>query len=305
MKITISETPKFDAIISYLSSPFVSNRTSDVTIQCRDGFVKSHKIILASVSEVLADMLKENVGDKESWIILPDFSVQSLGLFLDNIYNFRDISEFQEINQLLMKNDEVKNTNAAGDSVKKEKFFSRELFEDFGKTIDEEELIIHQAEEDNDEHDIANCEIQEENNEKENSAKEKNKQISVNKKSQPLVDFLNRYIRDHCTMDDEGCLICNYCGLNAGNKNNFSNIEDYSFIRQHLQEEHKDHVWTWSGSGLNKSFLWKYYILDPFDKFKAICNFCGRKCSRNYGSTAGMRSHLYSAHNDLLEEYAK
>ena len=109
MKVTISETPQFDAIISYLSSPFVSNRTSDVTIQCRDGFLKSHKIILASVSEVLADMLKENVGDKESWIILPDFSVQSLGPFLDNIYNFRDISEFQEINQLLMKNDEVKN----------------------------------------------------------------------------------------------------------------------------------------------------------------------------------------------------
>ena len=295
MKVTISETPKFDAIISYLSSPFVSNKNSDVTIQCRDGFLKSHKIILASVSEVLADMLKENVGDKESWIILPDFSVQSLGPFLDNIYNFRDISEFQEINQLLMKNDEVKNINAAGDSVKKEKFFSRELLEDFGKTIDEEELIIHQADEDNDEHNIA----------KENSAKERKKKISVNKKSQSLVEFLNRYIRDHCTMDDEGCLICNYCELNAGNKNNFSNIEDYSFIRQHLQEEHKDLVWISSGTGLNKSFVWKYFVLDPFDKFKAICNFCGRKISRSRGSTTGLRNHLYAAHNDLLGEYAQ
>ena len=70
-------------------------RLTNVTIQCQDGLVSSHKLVLAGVSDFIKNILSEiPVGD-EVTLLMPDFRAEEvekfLFAFLKDTYNEKDI----------------------------------------------------------------------------------------------------------------------------------------------------------------------------------------------------------------------
>ena len=101
MGVLLAQNPRLKPVFEYLSSPLANAGTSDVTIYCGDGILLSHKIVLASISPLLAGLLHENTQDKHVSLILPEFSVRSFAGFLEHIYTFKDVRTFFEINKYL------------------------------------------------------------------------------------------------------------------------------------------------------------------------------------------------------------
>ena len=92
----------FENISEYiLQSDMRSTRNiSNVRIYCEDGVVSTHKIFLASISNFLSDLFKEN--DDISDIILPDFNMKDVLLGLENFVSKNDFQNTNEILKLLL-----------------------------------------------------------------------------------------------------------------------------------------------------------------------------------------------------------
>ena len=117
MGVLLAQNPRLKPVFEYLSSPLANAGTSDVTIYCGDGILMSHKIVLASISPLLADLLHENIQDKHVSLILPDFSVRRFAGFLENIYTFKDVRTFFEITKHLGVSDNVQSKLFENDGV--------------------------------------------------------------------------------------------------------------------------------------------------------------------------------------------
>lgn len=79
-----------DLIYQYLNNSLLSTRdgtgTSDVRIQCSDGSLAAHKLVLASVSKMLYEEFKENDWDETVSVIMPEYSVSDVSKYLQNVY---------------------------------------------------------------------------------------------------------------------------------------------------------------------------------------------------------------------------
>ena len=69
-----------------------SHNIGDVKIICRDGTVLAHKIILASVSQMLQKEFSGNFRDEILSISAPDVDRESVSRCLDSLYNRREVS---------------------------------------------------------------------------------------------------------------------------------------------------------------------------------------------------------------------
>ena len=92
-----------DLIFKYLSDSLYSNggsdKTSDVSILCRDGVVTSHKLVLASISRMLYQDFKDNIWDETVFITMPDFSVAEVSKYLKDYYSSNDLSQHSDLNK--------------------------------------------------------------------------------------------------------------------------------------------------------------------------------------------------------------
>ena len=69
-----------------------SHNIGDVRIICKDGTILAHKIILASVSEMLQEEFSGNFRDEILSILAPDLDRESVSRCLDSLYNRREVS---------------------------------------------------------------------------------------------------------------------------------------------------------------------------------------------------------------------
>jgi len=90
-------------IINYLGSSFPgkSENFSDVLITCCDGQVKAHKLVLASISQMLYSEFKQNTWDETLSIVLPDYSLPEVTHYLKAVYSCQDINKFKNFNQMI------------------------------------------------------------------------------------------------------------------------------------------------------------------------------------------------------------
>ena len=58
----------------------------DVILQCEDGSVPCHKVVLAALSPMLETILREVTGEEPPTIILPDIKLRTLTTFLTEFY---------------------------------------------------------------------------------------------------------------------------------------------------------------------------------------------------------------------------
>ena len=78
-----------DLIYQYLNNSLLRDGTSDVRIQCSDGSLAAHKLVLASVSKMLYEEFKENDWDETVSVIMPEYTVSDVSKYLQNIYKNR------------------------------------------------------------------------------------------------------------------------------------------------------------------------------------------------------------------------
>ena len=100
--IDLYKEKPFENISEYiLKSDIRSTRNiSNVRIFCLDGVVSTHKILLASISNFLSDLLKENNDNSD--IILPDFNMKDVLLGFENLVSQNDFQTSSEILKLLL-----------------------------------------------------------------------------------------------------------------------------------------------------------------------------------------------------------
>ena len=80
--------------------PGNNDNYSDVTITCRDGQIAAHKLVLASISQILYSEFKLNTWDETISIVFPDVPSSEIHQYLNCVYNCKNLEKFSSINQL-------------------------------------------------------------------------------------------------------------------------------------------------------------------------------------------------------------
>ena len=77
--------------------------TCDVTIQCSDGAVRAHQLVLASISPMLCQELCWNQSnvDEARTIIMPEITINKMSKYLEAVYSCEDLFSFQDINTII------------------------------------------------------------------------------------------------------------------------------------------------------------------------------------------------------------
>ena len=99
-----------DFILEYLSSSLSdgSDTTADILIHCNDGVVSTHRLVLASISEMLSSIFKHDTWDEPITIILPDFDSRELSSYLkDFCQNGSFLSKFSPISEILLSKQQL------------------------------------------------------------------------------------------------------------------------------------------------------------------------------------------------------
>jgi len=99
-----------DFILEYLSSSLSdgSDTTADILIHCNDGVVSTHRLVLASISEMLSSIFKHDTWDEPITIILPDFDTRELSSYLkDFCQNGSFLSKFSPISEILLSKQQL------------------------------------------------------------------------------------------------------------------------------------------------------------------------------------------------------
>jgi len=127
--ITMKNNPS-DRILAYLRSSFFdgSDSTADVLLHCSNGVIPTHRLVLASISSMLASIFKQ---DAYAWnestivILMSDFTVEQVSNYFENLYvngsskgNIADERSFIAVRNTLgasgflpMKNEEKASNN--------------------------------------------------------------------------------------------------------------------------------------------------------------------------------------------------
>ena len=85
-KVTPRSTVPAGCILQHLAS--CSDSATDVVLQCGDGAVGGHRLVLAAISPMLHAVFREDSWDEDILILLPDISVDQVKKYLsDNSTN--------------------------------------------------------------------------------------------------------------------------------------------------------------------------------------------------------------------------
>ena len=68
-------------------------KTSDVIIQCSDGVMPTHKLVLASISKMFKAVFKEDTWDEPISVIIPDSTLEETSMLMKDIYKGFDNSK--------------------------------------------------------------------------------------------------------------------------------------------------------------------------------------------------------------------
>ena len=90
-----------DVILQYLNGSLIDgdDKTTDVMIHCKDGLVLTHKLVLASISKMLYSIFKLDSWDESISLIMPDFNIEEIKGYLEDLYKCTDINGYLSINE--------------------------------------------------------------------------------------------------------------------------------------------------------------------------------------------------------------
>jgi len=88
------DTDKLRSSWEHLNAQRKSGQLCDITFKCDGGDVKAHKCVLASVSDYFVALFTLSISSAttSNIIVMDDFSVEIVSLFMDVIYSSVDIA---------------------------------------------------------------------------------------------------------------------------------------------------------------------------------------------------------------------
>ena len=85
-------------LLQYLSA---RDTVRDVTLLCSDGAVPGQKVVLAALSPMLHSVFCQHIGDEEVSLSIPDFTVDQISKYLDDVFHSTSLVEHPQINRML------------------------------------------------------------------------------------------------------------------------------------------------------------------------------------------------------------
>ena len=98
-KVTPRSTVPAGCILQHLAS--CSDSATDVVLQCGDGAVGGHRLVLAAISPMLHAVFREDSWDEDILILLPDISVGQMEKYFSDIYTSPHLEDHHELNLML------------------------------------------------------------------------------------------------------------------------------------------------------------------------------------------------------------
>ena len=91
-----------EKVLCSLSSSFTkymngNAASSDVTIVCSDGRIPAHKLVIASISSMLYEAMKNVEQEERIWILLPDYSLQEVKNYLKTVYSLEENNQSSDV----------------------------------------------------------------------------------------------------------------------------------------------------------------------------------------------------------------
>ena len=273
-------------IFLHLRSSFHENEasdgSSDVSIHCSDGLVSGHKLVLASISNMLCEAFKQFWSEESLSILMPDFSVTQLSSYFLDLYKGAEVSRHLEINAALgvmgytikQSSDQAPLYSAAADHKVEVKC---EVEMDLQNDLEEDWIKDENSEEYSDDSDRGFDEdvgIKKEGK----SYKVKRKKKTENIK---MTEERKKYY--HADPSDPMRRVCNICTASVNRR----------LISSHLMSKHQVALPTF------KTFIppkthptWEYLDDCPSDPTKAVCKICGLVMYRS-----NAKRHVTGKHN--------
>ena len=85
-------------LLQYLSA---RDTVRDVTLLCSDGAVPGQKVVLAALSPMLHSVFCQHIWDEEVSLSIPDFTVDQISKYLDDVFHSTSLVEHPQINRML------------------------------------------------------------------------------------------------------------------------------------------------------------------------------------------------------------
>ena len=291
------------SITNYLKSSllFGNDATTDVIIQCSDGVVQLHRLVLAHFSEMFLTIFEEDTKNEPSVVLMMDFTSKNIFKYFEDLLK----------NGFLNRKDLALEMALA---IKKE-FIEDFKSENFNGVPDYEDFIDVPAVKNEDLEEVSNS--RNEDLHKVPTLKRENLNIKVEdppllkpmKKSRKNIEERRKmknstwyyFQKDEDNPKELKCKLCAYVHKCP------PSCKHISYLNDHIRDKHTDLFLTLDiqrvrGSREPKSKLSKYYTDVPDDlsyRFK-ICTICNSKIGRN-----NIIRHIQSVHKKYDEKDAK
>ena len=280
-----------------------SDTTADVIIHCSDGLLQTHRLVLASISNMLFSALNQDTWDEEISLILMDFTVEEISKYFEELYRngfkshmdspigrtFGIQDKFRIKNEIFVKEKIAKQDDDFdfhSEEIKLEKIEypdpDNEEFGDIdGSSSNYEETNL----------DIQKKKPSNKDREKENSGRNESLSVYLSNETRKYFDA------DLGNKREFSCKLCNM--MISSTK---------GLMKKHLTENHSDVFQSFKNNyykgqlpNKKKSALREYYDFNE-NSSSAICKLCKKEMSNNIGH---MHQHFRDKHYEIHKTMKK
>ena len=289
-----------------------SDTTADVIIHCSNGFLQSHRLVLASISNMLALIFKQDTWDEGISLILMDFTVEEISKYFEEFYingfNIHKDSAFVKIlgiqEQFRTKNEGLQNVtkleeNENYDFTSKDIKIEKIESPDVDENKDFKLFEIDYDEDPSYYEDIKQSSIKNKIS-KRPSNQQKEKERSGREES--LDVFVSNETTKHFDLDPENTAesTCKICGIIT--------LSRKGSMKKHLMENHLDLFLSFKKNYYKgqlpkktRSAARDYFEFDE-NSCSGFCKLCTKQVSNDIGKII---QHIRLNHNEIFKTMRK
>ena len=272
--------------------------SGDVLICCSNGSLSAHKLVLASISQILFLEFSGNTEDSAT-LILPDFTKEAVSRYLDAVYGCEDLTRFNDLNKMVGFQFAVNFLPSLELSL---------VHDNFTKSLHNESKTNQLVPE------VKMEEYEHRLNEEFDDRKSPKTSQKGNHSTPKQIRAKKSIVWNHFSKDptDESLCTCHICGKSVvSNKYNTSNMMNHLVVhhgitKTELSQQNKktevegelEETKKPKQTRKKRSPVWQHFVKDLTDPggTVCICQICQKVVhSINYNTT-NLIAHLSSAH---------
>ena len=255
--------------------------TADVFIQCKNGVIPTHRLVLASISHMMLSIFKQDSWDEPITVLLNDYSVEQVDKYFMDFFKFGfKNNEYSPLATILGVKETLSSRKVKNEDVEK-----GQLTNGTGKHENQKENLSHSPSY------LVDVKLKEENSESDCADE----------------DFVPKFDEEYDQQDsdfsaNETKEVKEKRPRKIKKEKKKKDIDDPSEKKKKKQyyiQRKKELDNTDEGGGSTYvSEARQYFIEDEEDPKSAICKICSRSFSKN---SSRMRKHLMFMHTDIYK----